>query len=430
MCRVERITYIYPDGRYLRQPYFSLCHRSESGRPCDRTAYYDLGERVLVRDMSSNRYYEMEEPPPRNSNHGLRRTSTTQQAELGSSKLEGFKPAKKLPSSNAKLGEEVKRTNANQNHAHFAPAASTIPRRTKTEKSPVTLSQPDPPPLKERPRRPSVSRPSSSYDAYASFDLRQPKQPQLPSRRNSTSQRHSQQGPSSSHARRTSFAGPRNPPSPILKRATTAATATPPKKASPTPGAAADEDDETEMSRFDHRAAMREAHAASAKSSDELLTERQRADELARRLKEIEDENKALKNDARRKKHESEVSEERVREIERRLAEVELRSSDGSQAPWSPIFETRRPGMRQEIHHDDKGGRYVKETPRRYKEDSTIRDTYTSSGRTLRSDGRTTSRTTSSQGSVIDDETQEESDRERKSYKKKKKYRRSHHSSR
>ena len=50
-CKVEFVTYVYPDGRRLKQPYMSLCAQSNGSQPCLGARYYDSGIRYKTSDM-------------------------------------------------------------------------------------------------------------------------------------------------------------------------------------------------------------------------------------------------------------------------------------------------------------------------------------------------------------------------------------------
>lgn len=91
-CRVEIITYVYPDGRYLRQPYYHLCERSDGHRPCREARHYDLGERRLVSGPDRN---QTENDSP---SLGSRRASIHPQSiRSQSDRPSSLKPSKKLP---------------------------------------------------------------------------------------------------------------------------------------------------------------------------------------------------------------------------------------------------------------------------------------------------------------------------------------------
>lgn len=413
MCRVETITFVYPDGRSLRQPYYSLCERSDGRSPCRDARYFDLGERIRVPANSS--HHAMDHSSSRQSGAFMHRSNST-------SKTTHLKPSKKLPSHNNKLPEsesrhEGERKGPSSTHPlssrQFAPSTG----------RPVTLNQPNPPPITEKQRRFSTST-RDSRSSLPKGETRGSKSPKHPSmkRQNSTTAKHERHA--SDGSRRLSTSSSQHTPLPThhTQRSPTATrpTAFSPPLQSPknSPDSVAVETgDNPEVSRYIHR--------------DEARRQAQKAAQESTARANAETENAALKRELEQAQLDLVRQQERIQEFERRLSQVELgnRGDANQQADYdrktddSRTYRTdiRYPKgrYRQEQHHTDEKGRVAiseRSKPRQSGDSSrpsTRRSderTNTSSARTPHSEGRTLSRTTSSRGSDIDDETQEESE--------------------
>ena len=444
-CRVETITYRYPDGNFTRQPYYHLCDRSDGTNPCPEARHYDLGEKVLVPADSNT---DNMKPPKQTGNRFVRSNSTSHPSNYRTDNLTSHKKLRpnkdQLYVSTSNREEETRGSSSTK---QFSPQPI-----SKGTGSPVTLSQPHPPVSGRANSKYTPLSPRQPTGRSEAMKITDSKDDVPMSRRDSVSKRHSQhsRNASGTHKSTGDMTG-YEPKSPSARRRSTLSSPIAPRH---------DEESNTietskdpESSRHDYRAQVREKHRKDAHESRQAELERENKG-LRSIIAQLEEDNRKRKSRESYDKDELDDLRKRVQRIELGLSpDHESNNESGRKTDTQRktaeakryITETRSPGgsrgnYRQEMHHTDEKGRVTiseRVRPRRSGDSSTPvtkpsdEHTNPSSARTLRSGGWTISREASSNGSVIEDETQSESEDDEKSnrtkHKGKHRKRRHHH---